>query len=327
MARKPRVIVTRKLPQVIEKRIAERFDAKFNTTDTQYSKKQLIESVKSSNILVSTVTDNIDREVVTSAGLNFGLIANFGAGVNHIDLAAAKEMKLLVSNTPDVLTEDTADLAMALILMASRRLGEGERLIRSGGWAGWAPTQLMGQSLFGKRLGIIGMGRIGRALALRARAFGISIHYYNRRRLDLGIEENLGACYWPNLEVLLSNVDIVSIHTPYTNRTANLLDRDKLNCLNTDSIVINTARGGLRDENALIEKLKTCEIKAAGFDVFNGEPNVNPDLLDLENVVLLPHLGSATLNGRIAMGEKVLLNIQHYLDKENLPDKVMLDDV
>ena len=324
MSEKARVIVTRKLPDPVETRLMELFDTHLNLDDTPMTRDELTVAVQSSDILVPTVTDNIDAAVIAEAGPDLKLMANFGVGVNHIDLEAAETKGIQVSNTPDVLTEDTADLAMALILMTPRRLGEGERMIRAGTWTGWAPTQLMGHRVAGKRLGIIGMGRIGRAVAQRARGFGIAIHYHNRNRVHEDLESSLEATYWEDLDQMLRHMDIISINTPHTVSTVNILSAARLTLLQQHAIIINTSRGGLVDEEALIEALKSGSIAGAGLDVFDGEPAVNPKFLDLENVVLLPHLGSATIEGRIAMGEKVIVNAKSFVDGHTPPDKVLL---
>ena len=325
MKKKARIIVTRKLPEMVETQIIKLFDTKLNTSNKPFTKKQLIEAVNEADVLVATVTDRIDKQVLKAAGPNLKLIANFGVGVDHIDLKTAHTLGSQVSNTPDVLTEDTADLAMALILMASRRLGEGERMVRAGKWSGWTPTQLMGGRVHRRNLGIIGMGRIGQALALRALGFGMSINYHNRKRLEVGIENNLNAKYWKNLDQMIGNTDILSINAPLTADTAKILNADRLGKMCPNSILINTARGGLIDEKALIRMLKDGSIAAAGLDVFDREPLINPQLLKLENVVLLPHLGSSTKEGRIAMGERVILNAKNVVNGLPPPDKVIFD--
>ena len=324
MPEKAKMIVTRKLPDPIETRLMELFDTKLNLNDLPMTQDELKRAVELCDILVPTVTDIIDAEIISVAGSRLKLIANFGVGVNHIDLEAAESRGIQISNTPDVLTEDTADLTMALILMTPRRLGEGERMIRANSWTGWAPTQLLGHRVAGKRLGIIGMGRIGRAVARRARGFGISIHYHNRNRVHEDLETALEATYWEDLDQMLRHMDIISLNTPHTRSTANILNSNRISLLQEHAIVINTSRGGLVDEEALIEALKAGTIAGAGLDVFDGEPAVNPKLLELENVVLLPHLGSATIEGRIAMGEKVIVNAKSFVDGHTPPDKVLL---
>ncbi|HIJ61269.1 MAG TPA: D-glycerate dehydrogenase [Rhodospirillaceae bacterium] len=321
--KKPLVIVTRKLPDAIETRMMELFDTKLNIDDHIMSKAELIEAVKTADVLVPTVTDRIDAAVLSHAGEKLRLIANFGAGVDHIDLATARQRGITVTNTPDVLTEDTADMAMALILAVPRRLAEGERLVRSGKWSGWGPTFMMGRRIWGKRLGIIGMGRIGQAVARRARGFGLSIHYHNRRRVHPEIELELEATYWESLDQMMARMDVISIHCPHTPATYHLLSARRLKLLQPHAYVVNTARGEVIDENALTRMLQKNELAGAGLDVFEHEPAVNPKLLEMDNVVLLPHLGSATLEGRVDMGEKVLINIKTHIDGHSPPDRVL----
>ncbi len=323
MAKKPLVIVTRKLPDAIETRLMELFDTRLNVDDHQMSKADLIEAVRHADVLVPTVTDRIDAAVLAQAGPDLRLIANFGAGVDHIDLATARQRGVTVTNTPDVLTEDTADMTMALILAVPRRLAEGERLVRSGGWSGWGPTFMLGHRIWGKRLGIIGMGRIGQAVARRAKGFGLSIHYHNRRRVHPDIEGELEATYWESLDQMLARMDVISVHCPHTPATYHLLSARRLKLLQAHAYVVNTARGEVIDENSLTRMLQKRELAGAGLDVFEHEPAINPKLLELDNVVLLPHLGSATLEGRIDMGEKVLINIKTHVDGHNPPDRVL----
>jgi glyoxylate reductase len=322
-AKKPLVVVTRKLPDVIETRMMELFDTRLNHDDKPMSKAALGEAMAMAEILVPTVTDRIDAAMLAQAGPNLKLIANFGAGVDHIDLAAARERGITVTNTPDVLTEDTADMAMALILAVPRRLAEGERLVRSGKWAGWGPTFMMGRRISGKRLGIIGMGRIGQAVARRARGFGLSVHYHNRRRLHPEIEHELEATYWESLDQMLARMDVISIHCPHTPATYHLLSARRLQLLQPHAYVVNTARGEVIDENALTRMLQKGELAGAGLDVFEHEPAINQKLLDLDNVVLLPHMGSATLEARVDMGEKVLINIKTFADGHSPRDRVL----
>jgi glyoxylate reductase len=322
-AKKPLVVVTRKLPDVIETRMMELFDTRLNHDDRPMSKSALIDSIAQADVLVPTVTDRIDAGVLSQAGPNLRLIANFGAGVDHIDLATARERGITVTNTPDVLTEDTADMAMALILAVPRRLAEGERLVRSGKWAGWGPTFMMGRRIWGKRLGIIGMGRIGQAVARRARGFGLSVHYHNRRRLHPEIEHELEATYWESLDQMLARMDVISIHCPHTPATYHLLSARRLQLLQPHAYVVNTARGEVIDENALTRMLQKGELAGAGLDVFEHEPAINQKLLELDNVVLLPHMGSATLEARIDMGEKVLINIKTFADGHSPRDRVL----
>jgi glyoxylate reductase len=320
---RPLVIVTRKLPDVIETRMMELFDTRLNLEDRAMDEAALTEAVAAAHVLVPTVTDRITRAILDKSGPNLKLIASFGTGVDHIDLDAAKARGITVTNTPGVLTEDTADMSMALILAVMRRLGEGERLMRGGGWRGWSPTSMLGARVSGKRLGIIGMGRIGSALARRARGFGLSIHYHNRRKLDEQSEAELEATYWQSLDQMLAHMDVVSINCPRTPATFHLLNARRLKLMKPSAVVVNTARGNVIDEDALIEALTKRELAGAGLDVFENEPAVNPKLLALENVVLLPHMGSATLEGRIAMGEKVLINIKSFVDGHNAPDRVL----
>ena len=321
--KKPLVVVTRKLPDAIETRMMELFDARLNIDDKPMSKAELIEAVKIADVLVPTVTDRIDAGVLSQAGPNLRLIANFGAGVDHIDLSTARQRGVTVTNTPDVLTEDTADMAMALILAVPRRLAEGERLLRSGNWAGWGPTFMLGHRIWGKRLGIIGMGRIGQAVARRAKGFGLSIHYHNRKRVHPDIEQELEATYWESLDQMLARMDVISVHCPHTPATYHLLSARRLKLLQPHAYVVNTARGEVIDENALTRMLQKHELAGAGLDVFEHEPAVNPKLIELDNVLLLPHLGSATIEGRLDMGEKVLINIKTYVDGHNPPDRVL----
>jgi glyoxylate reductase len=321
--RRPLVIVTRKLPDVVETRLMELFDARLNLEDRPMDAAALAAAASRAQVLVPTVTDRIDKAVIDAAGPDLKLIASFGTGVDHIDLAAAKERGITVTNTPGVLTEDTADMTMALILAVARRIGEGERLIRSGRWTGWSPTAMLGVRLSGKRLGIVGMGRIGSAVAKRARAFGMSIHYHNRRRADLELEAELEATYWESLDQMLGHMDVLSINCPHTPATFRLISARRLRLLKPHAIVVNTARGEVMDESALVRALYSREIAGAGLDVYEHEPKVDPKLLALDNVVLLPHLGSATLDGRIAMGEKVIVNIKTFVDGHKPPDRVL----
>lgn len=320
---KPLVVVTRRLPDPIETRMMELFRARLNLDDTPMSQTQLIEAVKEAEVLVPTVTDRIDSAVLSQAGPQLRLIASFGTGVDHIDLKTARQRGITVTNTPGVLTEDTADMTMALILSVSRRLTEGERLVRSGGWGGWSPTAMLGHRIWGKRLGIVGMGRIGSAVARRAKGFGLSVHYHNRRRVHEDVEAELEATYWESLDQMLARVDIISVNCPHTPATYHLLSARRLKLLQHHAIVVNTSRGEVIDENALTRLLAAGEVAGAGLDVFEHEPAVNPKLLKLDNVVLLPHLGSATIEGRMAMGEKVIINIKTFADGHTPPDRVL----
>jgi len=320
---KPVVYVTRKLPDAIETRMMELFDTRLNRDDRPMSQAELIEAAKVADVLVPTVTDRIDKAVLVQAGPNLRLIASFGTGVDHIDLATARQRNITITNTPGVLTEDTADMTMALILAVPRRLTEGERVLRGGDWQGWGPTWMLGHRIWGKRLGIIGMGRIGSAIARRARGFGLSVHYHNRRRVHVDVEKELEATYWESLDQMLAHMDIVSINCPHTPATYHLLSARRLKLLKPTTYIVNTARGEVIDENALTRMLGSGEIAGAGLDVFEHEPAVNPKLLELDNVVLLPHMGSATLEGRIDMGEKVIINIKTFADGHTPPDRVL----
>jgi glyoxylate reductase len=317
------VVVTRRLPDVIETRMMELFDCRLNLEDKPMSQAQLIEAVKEAEVLVPTVTDRIDAAVLSQAGPQLKLIASFGTGVDHIDLKTARQRGITVTNTPGVLTEDTADMTMALILAVPRRLAEGERLVRSGEWQGWAPTGMLGHRVNGKRLGIIGMGRIGNAVARRAKGFNMSIHYHNRRRVHPSMEEELEATYWESLDQMLSRMDIISINCPHTPATFHLLSARRLKLLREEAYIVNTSRGEVVDENALARMLESGELAGAGLDVFENEPAINPKLLRLDNVVLLPHMGSATIEGRLAMGEKVIISIKTFVDGHTPPDRVL----
>jgi glyoxylate reductase len=321
--KKPLVIVTRKLPDAIETRMMELFDTRLNASDKPMTQAQLIEAAKTADVLVPTVTDRIDARVLSQAGPKLRLIASFGTGVDHIDLDTARQRGVVVTNTPGVLTEDTADMSMALILAVARRIGEGERLVRAAKWTGWAPTAMLGARIWGKRLGIIGMGRIGQAVARRARGFGMAVHYHNRRRLHADIEKPLEATYWESLDQMLARMDIVSVNCPHTPATYHLLSARRLKLMRPSAILVNTARGEVVDENALTRMLRAGELAGAGLDVFEHEPAINPKLVELDKVVLLPHMGSATLEGRVEMGEKVIINIKTFVDGHRPPDRVL----
>ena len=320
---RPAVIVTRKLPDVIETRMMELFDARLNTADEPLPKAALIEAVKGCDVLVPTVTDRIDSSVLAHAGERLRLIANYGTGVDNIDVEAAYKRGITVTNTPDVLTEDTADMTMALILAVSRRLAEGERLARSGEWGGWSPTSMLGHRIWGKRLGIVGMGRIGSAVARRAKGFGLSVHYHNRRRVPETVEQDLEATYWESLDQMLARMDVISVNCPHTPATFHLLSARRLALIQPHAIVVNTSRGEVLDEQALTRLLRERKIAGAGLDVFEHEPAINPKLRQLDNAVLLPHMGSATIEGRIDMGEKVIINIKTFTDGHRPPDRVL----
>jgi glyoxylate reductase len=326
-SKKPLVVVTRKLPDSVELRMRELFDARLNDSDEPMSPNELAEAVKAADVLVPTVTDEIDASVLSKAGEQLKLIANFGNGVDNIDVATAVQRGITVTNTPRVLTEDTADMTMALLLAVPRRLVEGAQILTTDkDWAGWTPTWMLGHRIWGKRLGIIGMGRIGQAVARRARAFGLQIHYHNRRRVAPKIEEELDATYWESLDQMLARMDIVSVNCPHTPGTYHLLSARRLKLLRPHAYIVNTARGEIIDENAMARMLEAGEIAGAGLDVFEQEPAVNPKLVKLARagkVVLLPHMGSATLEGRIDMGEKVIINIRTFMDGHRPPDRVL----
>jgi glyoxylate reductase len=324
--RRPRIIVTRRLPDVIETRMRELFDAELNVEDQPLSRDALIEALRHADALVPTITDRIDKDMLAAAGDNLKLIANFGNGVDHIDVEAAVKKGITVTNTPGVLTEDTADMTMALILAVARRIVEGANAVTGGDWNGWAPTWMLGSRITGKRLGIIGMGRIGQALARRAKAFGLSIHYHNRRRVSLAIEEQLEATYWDSLDQMLARMDIVSINCPHTPGTFHLLSARRLKLMRPSAILVNTARGEVIDETALIKMLEAKELAGAGLDVLEHEPAVPPKLMRLAKagrVTLLPHMGSATIEGRTDMGEKVIINIKTFMDGHTPPDRIL----
>ena len=326
MARKPLVVVTRKLPERIETRMRELFDAHLNIDDEPLSPGGLASAMAEAEVLVPTVTDRIDAALIEAAGPALKLIANFGTGTDNIDVDAAHKRGVVVTNTPGVLTDDTADMTMALILSVSRRVVAGAGVIPSGEWNGWAPTFMLGSRLTGKRLGIVGMGRIGQAVARRARAFGLSIHYHNRRRLAAEVEEGLEATYWDSLDQMLARTDIVSVNCPHTPATYHLLSARRLKLMRPVAILVNTARGEIIDEAALTRMLEADEIAGAGLDVFEHEPAVPNKLVRLARagkVTLLPHMGSATEEGRVEMGEKVLVNIRAFVDGHRPPDRVL----
>ncbi len=322
-SKKPLVIVTRKLPEVTEARMAELFRVRLNDSDHPMSRQELIAAIREADILVPTVTDRIDFGVLSEAGAQLKLIANFGMGVDHIDLAAARARNIIVTHTPDVLTEDTADMTMAMMLALPRRLIEGERLVRENAWEGWAPTTMLGQRVWGKRLGIVGMGRIGQAVARRAKAFGMAIHYYSREKISPQAEEALEATCWDSLDQMLARMDIISIHCPHTPATFHLLSARRLALLQPHCYLINTARGEIVDEAALIRLLVQKKIAGAALDVFENEPAISPKLLSLDNVLLLPHMGSATTEARLETGERLLINIKAFVDGYTPPNRVL----
>jgi len=319
----PRVIITRELADSNQDRMCELFDAVPNYSDKPFSRDDLIAAMADCDVLVPTVTDHIDAEMIQNAPARLRLIASFGAGVDHIDLAAARAKKILVTNTPGVFTEDTADMTMALILSTPRRLSEGEKLMRSGQWEGWKPSGMLGHCIGGKKLGIIGMGRIGQAVARRASGFGLSIFYHNRRQLPPAVEESLRANFVADLDDLVRECDIISLHCPHTTETHEMINAERIGMMKPSTYLINTARGDLVDENALIEALQNERIGGAGLDVYQNEPNIDPRFLALKNTVLLPHMGSATFEGREASGERVITNIRVWADGHRPPDQVL----
>ena len=320
---KPVVIVTRKLPEATEARMQELFDTRLNDDDAPMSTADLVAAMQSADVLVPTVTDYISADLIAQAGERLKLIANYGNGVDNIDLPAARERGISVTNTPGVLTEDTADMTMALLLAVPRRISEGARLLHSGDWKGWSPTLLPGHRIWGKQLGIVGMGRIGTALARRARGFGLEIHYHNRRPVHPDVEDELEATYWESLDQMLSRMDIISVNCPRTPATFHLLSRRRLELIQPHAYLVNTSRGEVIDERALGDLIDAGKIAGAGLDVFEHEPAVDPRLLASDNVLLLPHLSSATVEGRHEMGEKVIVNIRAFVDGHKPPDRVL----
>ena len=321
--KKPVVFLTRRLPESTETRMRELFDARLREEDTPLAHAELCAAAKTADVLVPTVTDRINSEVIAAAGDQLKLIASFGTGVDHIDLAAAKARGITVTNTPGVLTEDTADVAMALMLAVPRRIAEGDKVARSGDWTGWAPTGMLGHRINGKRLGIVGMGRIGTAVARRARGFGLSIHYHNRKPVHPETEAELEATYWESLDQMLGRVDIVSVNCPHTPATNRLLTRELLSMMQPSAYLVNTSRGEVIDEVALADLLASRQIAGAGLDVYENEPDITAPLIGLPNVVLLPHIGSATIAGRLEMGDKVIINIQTFWDGHTPRDRVI----
>ncbi|MEP4197279.1 MAG: D-glycerate dehydrogenase [Aliishimia sp.] len=321
---KPRlsVVVTRRLPDPVETRLAELFDVQLRDTDAPMTRAQLSEAMKTADVLVPTITDTIDNALISQAGERLKLIANYGAGVDHIDVATARQRGIHVSNTPGVLTDDTADMTMALILAVTRRLPEGLAVMQGDGWDGWSAQALLGSRVGGRRLGIVGMGRIGQAVAKRAAAFGMQLHYHNRRKLHASIEDGLEATYWESLDQMVARMDVISVNCPSTPSTFHLLNARRLKLMKPDAVIVNTARGEVIDENALTRMLRAGEIAGAGLDVYEGD-EANPRLKSQPNVVLLPHMGSATREGRMEMGEKVIINIKTFDDGHRPPDLVV----
>ncbi|WP_108262520.1 2-hydroxyacid dehydrogenase [Mangrovicoccus ximenensis] len=318
-----KVVVTRRLPEAVEKRLADLFDTTLREDDTPMTKAELIEAIRTADVLVPTVTDQIDAGMIAQAGPNMKLFANYGAGVDHIDVRTARQRGILVSYTPNVVTDDTADMAVALMLGVTRRIPEGLALMQSGQWKGWAPTALLGGRLGGRRLGIIGMGRIGTAVARRAKAFGMEIHYHNRRPVHASVAEELGATYWEDLDEMIRRADILSVNCPSTADTFHLVNARRLKLMKRTAVVVNVSRGEVIDEAALTRALRAGELAGAGLDVFEKGPESTTQLRELPNVVLLPHMGSATVEGRIEMGEKVIINIKTFADGHRPPDQVI----
>lgn len=320
---KPAIILTRQLPETVETRMRELFNATLNETDEAMDREALKEAVRRADVLVPTVTDVIDADIIEAVGPQLKLIASFGVGVDHIDLVAAHKKGITVTNTPGVLTEDTADVVMSLILAVPRRIAEGDVRARSGEWKGWSPTGMLGRRINGKRLGIIGMGNIGEAVARRARGFGMSIHYHNRKAVHPQLEQELEATYWESLDQMLPRMDIISVNCPSTPATHNLLSRERLSLIQPHAYLVNCARGDIVDEDALIDMLANNGIAGAGLDVYRNEPEIPAKLRALKNAVLLPHIGSATIEGRQDMGQKVIINIQTFIDGHTPPDRVV----
>ena len=318
-----KVAVTRQLPEPVETRMKELFDVNLSSSTYPLTRKQLNEIVKDCDVLVPTIGDKIDGNFIKESGLKLKLIANYGVGYDHIDVLSATKQGITVTNTPNVLTEDTADMAMALILSVPRRIKEGVKKLEDDEWDGWAPNALLGHRIYGKRLGILGMGRIGQAIARRAKAFGIQIHYHNRNRLPVKLEENLKATYWESLDQMLARIDFLSINAPHTPSTFHLMNARRLKLMKKTAYIINTARGEIIDENALTRMLRSKELAGAALDVFEKGNDINPRLKELDNVFLLPHMSSATIEGRIEMGEKVIINIKTFYDGHTPPDIIL----
>jgi glyoxylate reductase len=317
------VVVTRRLPDAVETRMKELFDVHLRDPDTRMTRDELAAAMREADVLVPTIGDPIDGAVIGQAGDRLKLIANYGAGVDHIDVATARQRGILVSNTPGVVTEDTADMVMALILSVTRQIPQGLALAQSGEWPGWSPMANLGGRIGGRRLGILGMGRIGQAVARRARAFGMQVHYHNRKRLRSEVEAELEATWWESLDQMVARMDILSINCPHTPSTFHLMNARRLKLMKPTAVIVNTSRGEVIDENALTRALRAGELAGAGLDVFERGADINPRLRELPNVVLLPHMGSATLEGRVEMGEKVIINIKTFADGHRPPDQVV----
>ena len=317
------VVVTRRLPDAVETRMKELFDVELRDTDARMTREELADAMRRCDVLVPTITDQIDAGLIGQAGERLKLIASYGSGFDHIDVATARSRGILVSNTPGVVTEDTADMTLALMLAVTRRIPEGLAAMQAGAWQGWAPTAFLGGRLGGRRLGILGMGRIGLAVARRARAFGMQVHYHNRRRVRPELEQELEATYWESLDQMIARMDILSVNCPHTPSTFHLINARRLKLMKPAAVIVNTSRGEVIDENALTRALRAGEIAGAGLDVFEHGHEINPRLREVPNVVLLPHMGSATLEGRIEMGEKVIINIKTFADGHRPPDQVV----
>ncbi|MCU0800575.1 MAG: D-glycerate dehydrogenase [Rhodobacteraceae bacterium] len=317
------VVVTRRLPDAVETRLRELFDLRLRDPDIPMTRDELVAAMRTADVIVPTIGDRLDAAMLGQAGDQLKLIANYGAGVDHIDVATARQRGILVSNTPGVVTEDTADMVMALILAVTRRIPQGLALMQSGEWAGWSPMASLGGRIGGRRLGILGMGRIGGAVARRARAFGMQVHYHNRKRLRPETEAELEATWWDSLDQMVARMDIISVNCPHTPSTFHLLNARRLKLMKPSAVIVNTSRGEVIDENALTRALRAGELAGAGLDVFEHGADVNPRLRELPNVVLLPHMGSATLEGRVEMGEKVIINIKTFADGHRPPDLVV----
>ena len=317
------VFVTRRLPEAVENRLAELFDVQLRDSDVPLTREELVSAMKTADVLVPTITDTIDAGLIGQAGSRLKLIANYGAGVDNIDVATARERGILVSNTPGVLTEDTADMAMGLILAITRRIPEGLAEMQNEGWRGWSPTAFLGGRIGGRRIGILGMGRIGRAVAQRATAFGMQVHYHNRRRLRPETEAELKATYWESLDQMVARMDVISVNCPHTPSTFHLMNARRLKLMKPSAVIVNTSRGEVIDENALARQLRDGAIAGAGLDVYEDGTSVNPRLREMPNVVLLPHMGSATVESRMEMGEKVIINIKTFQDGHRPPDQVV----
>ena len=320
---KPKVVVTRRLPATVENRMKELFDVELNKNDIPMSAKELAVAIGKADILVPTISDTIDSKLLARAGENLRLIASYGAGFDHIDVQTARQRGILVSNTPGVLTDDTADMTLALMLGVMRRFQEGASLIQKKSWDGWSPSAMLGTRLGGKRLGILGMGRIGSAVASRAKAFGMEINYHNRKKLHPALEAPSEAIFWENFESMLAEIDVLSINCPHTPSTFHMINGGRLSLMKESAFIVNTSRGEVIDENALARALKNKKLAGAALDVFEARKEVNPQLRDLPNVMLLPHMGSATDEARIEMGEKVIINIKTFIDGHRPPDQVV----